>query len=71
LESLIEAALIAVYACRGIPTDETCNQVVLEELPQLLDDDASWIAPDEGEIGIWYDTGDEGFDAYREASGWQ
>lgn len=71
LESLVASGLIVVYACRGIPTEETCDQVRPENLAQLLDLDSSWEAPDEGEIGVWYDTSDDGFAAYKEATGWR
>ena len=71
LERLVENGLVVVYACRGVPTDETCDQLGLEELPKVLDEGTSWIAPEEGGIGIWYDTNDDGFDAYRMATDWQ
>lgn len=71
LERLAISGLIVIYACRGIPTDKACDQVGLEGLSKLLDIDASWRAPDEGEVGIWYDTSEEGFATYREATGWQ
>jgi len=71
LERLAEDGLIVVYVCRGVPTDETCDRVGLEELPKVFDMGISWIAPEEGGIGIWYDTNDDGFDAYRKATDWQ
>ncbi len=70
LKRLATSGLVVIYACRGTPTDEACDQVGTEGLSQLLDIDTSWVAPDEGDVGIWYDTSDDGFAAYREATGW-
>ena len=70
LERLARSGLVEIYTCRGTPTDEACDRVGPEALSRLLDIDTSWRVPDEGEIGIWYDTSDEGFAAYQEATGW-
>ena len=70
LGRLAERGLIAIYTCRGIPTDETCVQVGVEKLSNSLEANTSWEAPGEGQIGIWYDTTEEGFVAYREVTGW-
>lgn len=71
LASLSEQGFVTVYSCRGLPSESTCDPIDPEHLTALLDLETSWEPPDEGDSGIWFDTTEEGFSAYKEESGWR
>lgn len=70
IESLLAGGLIELFVCQEPLNNETVEIVPPEEQPAVLDEEASWTAPEEGGKSLRFATTDRGFAAYQKETGW-
>lgn len=70
IDSLLSRGLIELFVCQEPLNNETVEIVPPERQSAVLDEVASWKAPEEGGKSVRFATTEQGFAAYRKETGW-
>jgi hypothetical protein len=70
IDSLLVGGLIELFICQEPLNNEAVEIVPPERRPAVLDEVASWGAPEEGGKSVRFSTTERGFAMYQKEAGW-